>query len=248
MSEIILPREPIAPTFKSPRRLLLYGVPKVGKTTFAAALPNNLILDFEGGTAYINALKMNIGSVAAIEALCVQLRAEGLKLHAAGKSPYLYDYITIDTGDALEDMCDVSALEKYKNSKLCSVEQKTSLRSVTDLAHGLGYGMLRAEFVRVVNLIAMYTKRVIIITHVKDKFISEKEGISSTVKDISLSGKLSTIVCSNMDAIGYLYRNSLDQKLYMSFQSKDANATMGSRCQHLTGLVGEADWSKIYID
>lgn len=248
MSKVVLPREPIAPSALSPRKLLLYGVPKVGKTTYCAALPNNLIMDLEEGTAYINALKINIGSVAGIEAVCAELHTQGMELHKAGKSPFLYDYITIDTGDALEEMCDASALAKYKESKLCSAEQKTSLKSITDLSHGLGYGMLRNEFVRVVNLIATYCKRVIIITHVKDKYLSEKEGAMSTVKDISLSGKLSTIVCANMDAIGYLYRNPTDQKLYMSFQSKDVNSTMGSRCQHLAGLIGPADWSKIYID
>lgn len=248
MSEIILPTVPIGPTETSPRRLLLYGVPKVGKTTAVAQLPNNLILDLERGTAYIEALKVNITSVKDIEAVCAKLREEGLKLHQAGKSPFLYDCITIDTGDALEEMCDRSALAKFKESKLCTAEQKLQLQSITELAHGLGYGYLRNEFIRVVNLIATYSKRVIIITHVKDKVVGEKEGATATVKDISLGGKLSSIVCANMDAIGYLFRHPVTGDLTVSFQSKDTNTTMGGRCAHLAGQMFKLDWKKVYID
>jgi hypothetical protein len=247
MPDIILPTEPVKAKYLSPRKLLIYGIPKVGKTTIVAQLPNNLILDLERGTQMIDALAIQANSTYDIEQICAAIEKKGLAEHAAGRSPFIYKYITVDTGDALEEMCDYSALARYKNSKLCSAEQKT-LTSITELPHGLGYYYLREEMKRVINLVAMYCERIILITHVKDRLISEKAGATATVKDISLGGKLSSLICANMDGIGYVYRKPGSDKPWISFESYDANTTMGARCPHLAGKNMELDWSQIYID
>jgi hypothetical protein len=243
MSNIILPTEPVKAKYLSPRKLLIYGIPKVGKTTIVAQLPNNLILDLEQGTQMIDALAIQANSVYDIEQIITAVVAKGV---AVGHIPY--KYITIDTGDALEEMCDVSALAKYKGSKLASDDQKANLTSITELPHGLGYYYLREEMKRVINLVARYCERLILITHVKDRLISEKAGATATVKDISLGGKLSSLICANMDAIGYVYRKPGSNKPWISFESYDANTTMGARCPHLAGKNIELDWPQIYID
>ena len=43
-----------------PRRLLLYSVPKAGKTTIFSQLPNSLIIDTEDGSDFVDALKIKI--------------------------------------------------------------------------------------------------------------------------------------------------------------------------------------------
>jgi hypothetical protein len=78
--------------------------------------------------------------------------------------------------------------------------------------------------------------------------ISEKAGATATVKDISLGGKLSSLICANMDAIGYVYRKPGSDKPWISFESYDSNTTMGARCPHLAGKNIELDWPQIYID
>jgi hypothetical protein len=248
MSNIILPTEPVKAKYLSPRKLLIYGIPKVGKTTIVSKLPSNLILDLEAGTQMIDALALQVRSVYDIEQVLEAIKTKGMAEHAAGRSPFIYKYITIDTGDALEEMCDESALARYKASKLASEDQKKTLMSITELPHGLGYYYLREEMKRVINLVAFYCERLILITHVKDRLISEKAGATATVKDISLGGKLSSLVCANMDAIGYVYRKPGSDNPWISFESYDANTTMGARCPHLAGKNIELDWSQIYID
>lgn len=251
MSGIILPKTPVEAKYLSPRKLLIYGIPKVGKTTAVAELPGNLIIDLESGAEMIRSLNVQAKSVADIEAIIKEIEKEGITLYNSGKrgtEMYPYRYITIDTGDALEEMCDASATAKFKASKLASADQKATLTSITELPHGLGYYYLREEMKRVINLLTIYCERLILITHVKDRIISEKAGATATVKDISLGGRLSSIICANMDAIGYVYRKPGSQKLWISFESYDANTTMGARCPHLVAKNMELDWSQIYID
>ena len=47
-------------TLTNPRVLVIFAKPKIGKTSLMAELEDNLILDLEKGTGYINALKIEI--------------------------------------------------------------------------------------------------------------------------------------------------------------------------------------------
>jgi hypothetical protein len=251
MPGIILPTEVVKAKYQSPRKSLFYGIAKVGKTTALAQLKNNLIFDLEGGTELIDSLAVQIRSVGDIQEVLEAIKKKGIENAAAGKTGndlFPYRYITIDTIDALEEFCDASALARYKAGKLCSAEQKMSLMSITELPHGAGYYYLREEVKRVINLVSSCCERIILISHVKDRIINEKQGATATVKDISLSGKLSSIICANMDAIGYLYRQPGTDELQVSFESYDANTVMGARCPHLAAKRMPLDWSKIFID
>lgn len=41
-----------------PPRLVIYGPPKIGKTSLAATIPNNLLLDYEGGSGFANVARV----------------------------------------------------------------------------------------------------------------------------------------------------------------------------------------------
>ena len=55
---IELPKTKIPAATQDPKYLILFGLPKVGKTTILSTLENNLILDTESGSDYIDALKV----------------------------------------------------------------------------------------------------------------------------------------------------------------------------------------------
>ena len=57
---IELPTQKINASRKNPRKIILFGKPKIGKSTALANLDNCLILDLEGGTDYLEALKIDI--------------------------------------------------------------------------------------------------------------------------------------------------------------------------------------------
>ena len=59
-----LPKEKTVVEQVNPRRLFIFSHTKVGKTTLASMLPNNLIIDLEDGTNYISGLAVNIKEIA----------------------------------------------------------------------------------------------------------------------------------------------------------------------------------------
>ncbi len=117
--------------------------------------------------------------------------------------------------------------------------------SVLTLPNGAGYYWLRTCMVRWLERFYKIADHIILVAHLKDKFIENKKGLEVSVKDIDLTGKMRNIVSARMDAIGYVYRQ--EDKLMISFKS-DETVVCGSRCEHLKGADIEADWNKIFIE
>lgn len=92
---INLPTQKVAATRANPKRMVIYSKPKAGKTSALALLDNCLILDFENGSDYVEALKLKVDSLAT-------LKAVGQEIVKANKP---YKYIAVDTVTALEEMC-----------------------------------------------------------------------------------------------------------------------------------------------
>ena len=57
---IVLPKEKVKAKVENPSFLIIFGKPKAGKTTLASKLDNNLIVDLEGGSEFLEALEMCI--------------------------------------------------------------------------------------------------------------------------------------------------------------------------------------------
>jgi hypothetical protein len=243
---IVLPTAPVKASRINPKIIILYSLPKVGKTHELAQLPNNLLLDTEDGAAFEECLKLPLTSQPQVEEICKSIRAEGAKRAAAGKKGadvFPYKYISLDTADAFEGMCEVSCTTKYKKSVIGSTFEGDN---IVDLPKGAGYGLIRRELMSSVAMLASVCKTLIITSHLKDKSL-DKNGVETTFKDISLSGKLGGILCSNADAIGYMYRVK-NGDLWVSFETVEDSAIMGGRCPHLKGANFKFDWNKIFID
>ena len=60
---MILPTSKIKAGEVNPKRLLVYSKPKTGKTTAFAGLENNLLIDLENGSNYVDALKIKVNSL-----------------------------------------------------------------------------------------------------------------------------------------------------------------------------------------
>ena len=217
---------------QNPKILVLYGPPKIGKTTMASKLENNLVLDLEDGSRFLDIMKMKVDSLD-------HLKQIGREVIKAGRP---YKYITLDTITLLEEWCETEATRKYKES---IIGKNFTGNSILSLPNGAGYGLLREEVMPYVrNILPMLAENIIIIGHLKDKFIVDKKGTEVAAKDIDLIGKLRNMVCAQADAVGYLYREN--EQLMVSFDTKET-VVCGSRCEHLKGQTFPFDWKKIYI-
>jgi hypothetical protein len=242
---IVLPTEPVKASRINPKILIIYSLPKVGKTDMLSQLPGNLILDGEDGAAYYDCLKLTLTNEPQIDEICKSIRAEGAKRAAAGKKGvdiFPYPYISLDTVDAFEEMCEITCTKEYKDTV---IGKNWEGSNITDLPQGAGYGLVRRKLMTNVLKLASVCKTLIITSHIKDKSLN-KGGVEATFKDISLSGKLGGILCSKADAIGYVYRNK-DSELWINFESMEDSAVMGGRCPHLKGKNMPFEWSSIFV-
>ena len=173
---IELPKSKIKAEIQDPRYLILYGLPKVGKTTILSTLDNNLILDFENGSTYVDALKIKVNSLKELKEICKQIKDEGCP----------YQYITIDTITAVEELAKPLAIQLYQNSPMFSTKY-ADVKDITQLPNGSGYAFLRTAVEMIVDMVAKVTPNIIICGHVKD--VSLNEGLDGSIKDLDLVGK-----------------------------------------------------------
>lgn len=106
------------------------------------------------------------------------------------------------------------------------------------------YLWLRLAFAKLQEYIEGLADEVIYIGHVKDKLV-EKEGKEVASKALDLTGKVGSIACSKVDAVGYLYRKN--NEVWVTFKSSE-EIVCGSRCEHLKGQEFPFEWKKIYVD
>lgn len=60
---IVLPTQRIQAVSENPKYLILYGLPKAGKTSAVAQLDNNLIIDLEGGSTFVDAMSIQCRTI-----------------------------------------------------------------------------------------------------------------------------------------------------------------------------------------
>lgn len=245
---ITLPTKKVPALTKSPKNLVIFSKPKTGKTTLLAGLPNCLILDFEDGTDYIDAIKIKIDSLKTLGEV-------GNAIKAAG---FPYEYIAVDTVSALEDMCVGYAEQLYNGTPMGKnwyTDGKLKYHSILNLPNGAGYPYLRQAFEKMIDFIKTLAPRVILLGHVKIASQS-KEGGDFNSLDLDLTGKNKGELARNSDAIGYLYRKG--NKNILSFKTSD-EIGCGARPNHLKNkeiVISESledgtikmNWDEIYID
>jgi len=257
---IILPMQKVKAKTKSPKNLIIFSAPKVGKTELLAGLENNLILDMEDGTDFVDAMKVKVQSVEDIKKV-------GLAIKEAG---YPYDYVTIDTITALETICIPYAELLYARTpmgknwfrkdpvtgKLALESGKKQYGDILGLPNGAGYMYLRQAFTNIVAHIKTFAPKVIQLGHVKDTQL-EKNGAEVKSADLDLTGKIKRIAASQSDAIGYLYRSKDGKQNILTFKTT-GEVACGARPKHLSNeeiVISEmtdkglkTHWNKIYID
>lgn len=247
MEGLILPTQKIPAISTNPKFLILYGRPKAGKTSCLAQLDNNLIIDLEGGSEFIDAMAVQARSVKDLGEIAQAIRA---KNNEVGHN--FYKHITIDNATRLEEICLSYAKQLYMITPMGKNYKGDDIRT---LPNGSGYMYLRQAIRNVIDMFRKVCDEFILVGHVKDVQI-EQDGQELSQMALDLVGKLGAIICGEADAVGYIYRKK--NETHISFKGGDGTIKE-ARAPHLRGqdiiiATGNEDgtlttyWNRIYKD
>tara|TARA_R110002012_G_scaffold61490_3_gene161251 strand:- start:9488 stop:10156 length:669 start_codon:yes stop_codon:yes gene_type:complete len=207
---------------QNPKTMLLYGAPKVGKTTALSQLDDCLIIDTEGGANMIEGYVHSVSN-----------RKELIELLKQAQEGHDYKYVAVDT---------IDKIATWAEQAVCEEE---SVSAVQDLAFGKGFGLVREKVLNTVAILKKIFPHVIIIGHRKwARAVVDSKAIVEP-ESLDLTGKLKNMLMADCDAIGYVYRDEDSSKLMVSFKANDA-LEAGSRSPHLKGKEMEVNWKLIY--
>ena len=207
----------------NPSTLLLYGAPKVGKTTMLSQLDDCLIIDTEKGSRMIEGYIQEVNSRdELIETLIAIKESKDVK----------YKYIAIDTIDKVAE---------WAERRVCEEE---GVNSIADLAFGKGYGLVREKVAKTISHFKEVAEHLIIIGHRKVAYAVTEGNPIVIPESLDLTGKLKNVIMAGCDAIGYVYRDD-KENLMVSFKANDS-IEAGSRCSHLKGQEVKFEWKNIY--
>ena len=103
-----LPTTKVKASRKSPKNMIIYGPPKIGKTTVLSQLDNCLIIDLEDGSDMVDALKIKVRNLKELEEV-------GRMIIKKGKP---YKYVAIDTISKLEEWCEAEGKKIYMKTPM----------------------------------------------------------------------------------------------------------------------------------
>ena len=223
----------LLPTTKSvkksndPKNLILFGLPKVGKTTSLSKLPNALLIDMENGTDYIDdAFVIKANNFVDLYKIAKALKDEENE----------FKFVILDTVTALEDIALKLAAKRYKESPVGRNWDGTG-KDILKLPNGSGYYWSRLAMQEIIGWFEDQKYNLILTGHTKDKNLIEG-GSELNVKTLDLQGKTGTILSAKSDAIAYLYRDTETGSLMANFGDMNSVLT-GARMPHLAGKTIE---------
>jgi hypothetical protein len=185
---IALPTEATKPvTELGKQTILLYGSPKLGKSSFASKAPGSLFFECEPGLNHLEVFKVPTYSWEAFLEAC--------KLVAKGD--HNFKTIVIDTVDNAFKMC---------SDYVCA---KHGIEYEGDMGHGKGWALVKNEWHRVLTRLASLPYGLIMISHAIDKTIETRTG-EYTKTTPSLPDRARNVVLGLVDII--LFGDSIAKK------------------------------------
>ena len=190
-----------------PQKVAIYGSEGIGKTTFAAAFPDPLFIDTEGGTAHMDVSRID-GIRSWDELLSV--------IHEVAIEPEVCKTLVIDTADWAEQLCVKYICEKYKQN------------SLEGFGYGRGYTYLAEEFGRLLSALDTVIasgKHVVITAHAKmRKFEQPDEQGAYDRWEMKLSKQVAPLVKEWCDMLLFL-----NYKTYVVTTESNAKKAQGGK-------------------
>lgn len=177
----MLPTTKEKPTGKfEDKNIILYGPPKIGKSTFCSQLADTLMLDTEDGLRSLTAYKVRIKSWVDFLSVLTELESGG---HA-------FKTLGVDTIDKLYEFCDTF---------VCNKEHITD---PSDKEYGIGWRAVKREFVKQIARLSKLGIGVVFISHAKKK---ENEELGVKWIETTMPSQASAVIEPMADFILYAH-------------------------------------------
>jgi hypothetical protein len=180
---------------------LIYGLPKSGKSSFAAQIPNALFFTTEEGYNHLEIYNIKITKW---EDVYTAMRELATTKHK-------FQTIVIDIADYFFKHCETYILNKFGKEH------------ASDMGFGKGYTLIRDEFTKVVNAINQSGFGLVFISHAKERELT-KTTSKFTYMDTTLPKAPSEVICGLVDYILYFYIDNDGKRLIRTKPSKYINA------------------------
>ena len=200
------------------KSILIYGSPKIGKSTFAAGADKVLFFNFEDGTEFLplDVEPVRIQKWSDFKAYLKQLRDPEVQ--------QMYHTIVIDTVTIAAQLC-----EQY----ICT---QNSVSHIRDIPWGQGFSMPATEFFNVFHEISMLGYGIIFLAHTKtqnSEYVDDKgENIQQVTADVDK--RIFSVLNGMCDIIAYAEKQydpinkTMERVLYTDADAPDK--VTGGRC------------------
>ena len=196
------------------QRVVLYGPEGIGKTSFAASLPDPVFIDTEGST-----VRYNVRRLPTPESWPMLLS----EVEWCIQNPEALRTLAIDTADWAERLCIQNILAANK------------VRSIEDFGYGKGYVMVQEEFGRLLNLRTDLTRKgvhVILTAHAYMRKFEQPDEFGAYDRwELKLSKKVAPMVKEWSDML--LFAN-YETYVVRDDKTKTAKAQGGRRVMFTT--------------
>ena len=178
---ITLPTKKSKPQFSMNNlSMLLYGAPKIGKSTFCSRAEDALFIATEPGLNHLETYNIRVNSWREF--------LEAMALIAKGNHPF--KTIVIDTVDKLCDFCE---------QELCA---QNNVVSLSDFVFGKGYALYKTEMSRVFQKIFALNMGVILTSHTQLTEVDTPQG-RITRWTPTFPKRIQDVIIPMVDIIGF---------------------------------------------
>ena len=200
--------------------ILIYGAPKVGKTSFSVQMPKNLLLGFEHGFNALGGIKaVDIDKWTTFKQVIRQLRQPEAK--------EMYSTITIDTATIAYTMCE---------DFICTQQ---NINRIGDLPYGAGYGLVEKEFQDCLRQITQMGYGIVLIAHSVPRVEKTPEGSEIEIVSPDLPKRGYKVINQLVDIIGYIdiiWDKEGNEKRVL-YTRKTSQIMAGSRFKYLKPII-----------
>lgn len=213
------------------RNAILFGLPKIGKTSLCAN-DYTLIISFEPN-AHVEGYKIDVSEHIKHPDKHIQIIKSLNSLMDELKNDTKFKYIAIDNLSSILPLAKTVGESIYSKTLLGSnwfSENKQKYGDLLNLPKGAGYDYLKQGYIKLKEMFNKSGKPIIWLGHIKDKYVEDNVNTVSFM-EVDIPGSISRVMSKDADIIGHLFRVG-NNHLVVSFKN-NRNVLTGSNIPEL---------------